>query len=170
MICFSCGHCSQHVACPYCWARTEPNGNTIVGFSLLDIPNPFSYAYDLGKDVGSGITSSGSPSSSGSDSGSAWEAIKSYNPFSMAYDAGKSAGDAGQAAISNIGADVRAPFDAISSFMTVLKWVIIGGAVIGAVVLVYGVLKFVPVALGLASSSAHQTLKMVPDIAAKALR
>jgi len=61
------------------------------------------------------------------------------------------------------------PFDALDSFLSVLKWVVIGGAIVGAFVLVYGVIKFVPVALGLAASNAREVGKMAPHLLAKAL-
>lgn len=165
MICYSCGHCSQHVRCPYCAAKTEVQGNIRVGFSLSDVPNPFSYAYDLGKSAGSAISrGSSSPSS---DSGpSLWDRLPSIpNPFSTAYDAGKSIGDTVKTTIQDtVKTTIQGPADAISSFMSVLKWVVIGGAIVGAIVILYGVIKFVPVALGIAGSTAHETTKMIPHI------
>lgn len=166
MICFSCGHCSQHVACPYCGARTEPNGKIMVGFSLSDIPNPFSYAYNLGKDIGTSVTA---PSSTSTEDNTSWY-NRIPNPFSTAYDLGYKGGDIAQQELGNLGQDLRAPFDAVSSLLTVGKYVLIGGAVFVAVVVGYGVIKFIPVMLGAAAANVSQVNKMIPDIAAKALR
>jgi hypothetical protein len=166
MICFSCLKCSQHVQCPFCGGRTEPNGKIMVGFSLSDLPNPYSWAYNTGRDIG---TSATAPSTSSSDSGSSWW-DRIPNPFKSAYDAGYAGGGAIQQGVSNLGSDITAPFDALSSLLTVGKYVLIGGVIFVAVVVGYGVIKWIPVALGAAAANVSQVNKMIPDIAAKALR
>lgn len=164
MICYSCGHCSMHKACPYCGAKDI---RTVVGFDPIDLLNPIKFGADLYQGRTSTTPEIGRVSEGPGLLSSIWDAIP--NPFSASYEAGQAAGDAAKTAVSNIGADVRAPFDAISSLLTILKWVVIGGAVVGAVVLVYGVIKFVPVALGIAGSTAHETTKMIPHLVKHAL-
>jgi hypothetical protein len=157
MICPNCLESSQHAMCPYC-------GEVQIVGGLLDdvlsyVPTP-GKAYELGKS----ITSDGGAPSPSSDGGGPSLLDRIPNPFSSAYDVGKSAGASASSTLSNLGADVRAPFDALSSMLTVLKWVVIGGAVVGAVVLLYGVFKFVPIALGAAAHTTAETTKMIPHL------
>lgn len=169
MICYTCGHCSMHKACPYCGA---PDIRSVVGFDPIDLLNPIKFAADTYSGRTSTTPELGRVSEGPGLLGQLWDAIPNPfasdsnvpNPLGTAYDLGYRGGDVAKQTVSNLGGDLRAPFDAVSSFVSVLKWVVIGGAVVGAIVLLYGVIKFVPVALGIAGSTAHETTKMIPHL------
>lgn len=141
----------------------QPGGNIRVGLDLSDIPNPFSYAYNLGRKAGDTITA---PSSGGSSDGfgsSVSDFFSSIpNPFKSAYDIGRETGD-------TVTSTIKAPLEAASSLMTVVKYVMIAGAIFLVVIVGYVVIKWIPVALGLAGSTAHETTKMVPHLLKAAL-
>lgn len=70
---------------------------------------------------------------------------------------------------SNPFSNLKNPLDALGNLTSILKWVVIGGLVVGAFILVYGVIKFVPVALGVAGANAREISKMAPQLLAKSL-
>lgn len=72
--------------------------------------------------------------------------------------------------VKNPFAGITSPLDSLGGFFSVLKWVVIGGAVVGAVVLLYGAFRFIPVALGLAAGNAREVGKMAPQLLAKSLQ
>lgn len=157
MICYTCGHCSMHKACPYCGAKDI---RSVVGFDPIDLFNPIGLGQKIATSQGlpNPLGIGDSSSSSSSDGPSLWDRLPSIpNPFSTAYDTGKSIG-------TTVTSTIKQPLDQISSFMSVLKWVVIGGAVVGAIVLLYGVIKFVPVALGIAGETTRETTKMIPHL------
>lgn len=165
MICPNCLEASQHSMCPYCGEVVH-----LVGFDPLDLVDPLGL-YRKGY---AAVSSDSSPSdaTSSSDGPSLWDRLPSPSDIlhaNPAYQAGKYLSDAGGGALSSVRSPFAAITDTLSSLGTVVKWILIGGAVVGAVVLLYGVFKFVPVALGLAASNAREVGKMAPQLIAKAI-
>jgi hypothetical protein len=150
MICGRCSRSSLHVRCPFC----RP---AIAGF---DLPNPFSYAYDLGHDLGSSASSSlSSTSPSDSSSGGLGEKLSSIpNPFSYAYDTGKNIG-------SDVSSSLSQPIQAATSLANTVRYLMIGGAILGAGIVIYMTIKFLPhvldVAAGQAKMGTHAMGKLV---------
>jgi hypothetical protein len=96
--------------CPFCHPQ-------VVGW---DIPNPFSYAYDLGKSIGSGDAAPDLPTP---------DVSNIPGPYSL----GKSLGTDVQNQAST---SILKPF---SDFTTSVKWMMIAGAGLAGVVILYSV-------------------------------
>ena len=111
MHCPNCDQVSLGSCCHYCGACE----GQAVGFSLSDLPNPYSAAYEFGRDLGSGESSVPTPYS--------------------AYQAGRSIGDQ----VSVPGDAVKGATGAVSSLLTTMKWVAIGGAALAGTVILFSV-------------------------------
>lgn len=108
MICPNCAQQSLHSVCPFC----HP---VVVG---IDWPNPFAYAYNLGKDIGSGNVDVPTP-----------DVSNIPGPYSLGKNLGTDVQN--QASTS-----ILKPF---SDFTTSVKWMMIAGAGLAGVVILYSV-------------------------------
>lgn len=149
MICTSCLESSQHAVCPYCGA---PDAQ-LVGWGLSDVLDVLPLSYKP------------------------WEALSTAQKveeqlpspadvYSRGYEAGRSIGETVKAPFQGAFASVTEP---IAGLATTVKWVVIAGAVVGALVLVYGALKFIPVMLAAAGKQAEMGVRVMERVATKAL-
>lgn len=162
MICTACGHCSQHVCCPYCGdCQMQSAGNIRTG---LIAKGAIRTGFDILDPLGLGFTPVDPldlrhkvPQQMGYDTPVETSNLPSPNEISSSLPS-----------IPNPFSGIKNPFsgviDSVQSTTTVLKYVVIGGAIFLAVMAGYVVIKWIPIALGLAGSSAHESIKAIPHI------
>lgn len=152
MICTTCGEASQHAACPYCGTPDPRFVAQLVGY----IPSPLDLGYWLaGKEPPPRMPDPLNPVEVGTEAAehvpSDWFKTDENSLFGR----------------------ITSPFAAIGeqigSFATVIKWVIVGGAIVGAIVLLVGVFKYVPIMLGAAVKNVEQVTRVGQHVAEKAL-